>query len=194
MKSKASTLKLQLILLVVLRVMIGCHLFIMGITQIVHPEWPSLAFLLETNGNMPRLSHLITSNLNVLCAADFLITWVLITLGLGLILGVSSRRAVFAGAVLLVLYYLVLPNYIGVAIGVPQEGIFLIVNPSLFDALALILISITSVARKFGLGAIFDCRFKLLIISSQSKLENKRIPDIRRAHQEPLSYPLSKVS
>ena len=187
-------MKLQLILLVALRVMIGCHLLIKGITQIIYPEWPSLAFLLESKGNMPELSQLITSNLNVLCAADFLITRVWFTLGLGLILGLYSRRAVFAGAVLLVLYYLVIPSYIGLAIGVPQGGNYPLINPNLLLALALILISLTSVARKLGLDAFYNCRIKLLIISSQSKLESKRMPEIRRAHQEALSYPLSNVS
>ena len=194
MKSKAVTLKLQLILLVSLRVMIGCHLLIRGITQIIYPKWPSLAFLLESNLNMPEFSQLITSNLNVLCAADFLITWVWISLGLGLILGLYSRRAVFAGAVLLFLYYLVFPSYLGLAIGVPQGGNYPLINPDLLVALALILISITSVARKLGLDAFYNCRIKLLIISNQSKLKSKRMPDIRRAHQEPPSYSLSNVS
>lgn len=174
--------------------MIGCHLLIRGITQIIYPEWPSPAFLLESYGKLPELSQLITSNLNVLCAADFLNTWVWITLGLGLILGVYSRRAVFAGAVLLVLYYLILPSYLGLVIGVPQEVNYPLINPDLLVVLALILISITSVARKLGLDAFYNCRIKLLIISSQSKLESKRMPDIRRVHQEPLSYPLSNVS
>ena len=167
--------------MVALRVMIGCHLLIKGITQIIYPEWPSPALLLESYGDMPELFQLITSNLNVLCAADFLNTWVWITLGLGLILGVYSRRAVFAGAVLLVLYYLVLPTYLGLAIGVPQEGNYPLVNPDLFVALALIMISIKSVARKFGLGAFFNCRVKLHIISSQSKLESKRMPNYKES-------------
>ena len=194
MKNKASTLKLKLVLLLALRVMIGCHLLIKGITQIIYPEWPSMAFLLESDGNIPEFSQQITSNLNVFCAADFLNTGVLTMLGLGLILGRYSRRAVFTGAVLLVLHYLVLPNYFGLAIGVPQEGNFLLVNPDLFVALALILISITSVARKFGLDAFFECRIKRHIISSQSKLVSKRMPDTRIVHQEPPYYSLSNVS
>ena len=194
MKNKASTLKLQLILLVALRVMIGCHLLIKGITQIIYPEWPSMAFLLESDGNMPELPHQITSNLNLFCAADFLNTGVLTTLGFGLILGRYSRRAVFTGAVLLVLHYLLLPNYFKLVIGVSQVGNYPLVNPDLFVALALILISITGVARKFGLDAFFDCRVKLHIISSKSKLESKRMPSIRRAHQETPSYSLSNVS
>lgn len=194
MNSKETRLKVQLLLVVALRFMIGCHLLIKGITQIIHPEWPSLAFLLDSKENMTELSLLITSNLNVLCAADFLITWVLIILGLGLILGIYSRRAVFAGAVVLGLYYLVLPASIGLAIGLPQEGNYSLVNPDLLVALALILISIASVAKKFGLNALFDCKIKPQILSNRYELKNRRTPDIRRAHQESLSYPLTNAS
>lgn len=194
MKSKASTLKLHLNYMVSMRVMIGCYLLIKGITQIIFPKWPSPVFLLESDGNMSELPHQITSNLNVLCAADFLNTGVLTMLGLGLILGRYSRRAVIAGAVLLIVYYLVLPTYFGLAFSVPQEGDYPLVNPDLFVALALILISIKSVARKFGLDALFESRVKRHIISRQSKLEGKRIPDIRRVHQESPLYPLSNVS
>ena len=52
----------------------------------------------------------------VLNAVDFLNTWGLIAIGLGLILGLFTRAAAISGAILLFVYYLNNPPLIGLGI------------------------------------------------------------------------------
>ena len=83
---------------------------------------------------------------------DFLNIWGLILIGLGLILGISIKSAAVSGMVLLGLYYLAHPPFVGMDIGIPLEGHYLIVNKTLVEIFAL------GVIVFFPAGSVFRLR------------------------------------
>lgn len=145
-------------LLVALRFMIGWHLLYEGIVKLLKPEWSSLAFLRESQGLFAGIADWMVSNPGVLAVVDSLNTWGLILIGAGLILGLFTRTAAFAGAALLGLYYLFNPPFIGMATTIPMEGNYLIVNKNLIEATALLLIAVSPAARSFGLDTLFHIK------------------------------------
>jgi thiosulfate dehydrogenase [quinone] large subunit len=70
-----------------------------------------------------QVSSWIVSNSSILHVVDFLNTWGLIAIGLGLIVGLFTRVAAICGAILLMLYYLNNPPLIGMEYSIPTEGI-----------------------------------------------------------------------
>ncbi len=149
-------------MIILLRFLIGWHLLYEGISKLVHPGWSSLAFLAESKWILSGFAEWITSNQGVLNAVDLLNTWGLIAIGLGLILGLFTRWAAIAGTVLLALYYLFLPPFIGMETTAPQEGNYLIVNKNLIEAVTLLLIAVSPAARNFGLDMLFGKRETLM--------------------------------
>ena len=137
--------------LVALRFLIGWHLLYEGIFKLIHPDWSSLAFLAESKWIFSGIADWISGNIAVLNAVDLLNTWGLIAIGTGLILGLFTRPAAIAGTVLLMLYYLFNPPFIGMESLVPREGNYLIVNKTLIEAVVLLLLAVSPGARNFGL-------------------------------------------
>lgn len=158
MNKHMETPKWQTGLLVTLRFLIGWHLLYEGIFKLLRPEWSSIGFLEGTQWIFTGVADWITSNPGVLSAVDFLNTWGLIAIGLGLILGLFTRTAAIAGAALLGLYYLFNPPFIGMEMTGPAEGNYLVVNKNLIEAVTLLLIAVSPAARSFGLDTLFTRR------------------------------------
>jgi thiosulfate dehydrogenase [quinone] large subunit len=155
MNKQAEISKWQSYLLVALRFLIGWHLLYEGIYKLSHSEWSSIAFLGETKWFLGGVADWIISSPGVLNTVDFLNTWGLIAIGLGLILGLFTRTAGIAGCALLGLYYLFNPPLIGMSTAVPLEGNYLLVNKTLLEAVMLLLIAVSPAARRFGLDTLF---------------------------------------
>jgi thiosulfate dehydrogenase [quinone] large subunit len=68
---------------------------------------------------------------------DQLNIWGLILIGLSLILGFLSRPAIISGIILLAMYYLSHPPFVGIRYAVPSEGSYLIINKTLIELIAL---------------------------------------------------------
>ena len=160
MNNKPEISKWQSSLLVALRFLIGWHMLYEGIFKLVKPEWSSIAFLAESQWIFSGIADRIISNPGVLNTVDFLNTWGLIAIGLGLILGLFTRTAAIAGTSLLLLYYLFNPPFIGMDTTVPLEGNYLLVNKTLIEAVMLLLIAVSPAARLFGLDTLFFNRNK----------------------------------
>jgi len=154
MNNRIEISKWQSGLLVALRFLIGWHLLYEGVFKLFKPEWSSIAFLAESKWILSGIADWITSNQGVLNTVDFLNTWGLITIGLGLILGLFTRTAAIAGTVLLGLYYLFNPPFIGMGTSVPLEGSYLVVNKTLIEAVMLLLIAVSPAARLLGLDSL----------------------------------------
>jgi thiosulfate dehydrogenase [quinone] large subunit len=152
----SNELKWQTGILIALRFLIGWHLLFEGFSKLLHPEWSSYAFLVESKWIFSGIADWITSNQGILNAVDFMNAWGLTAIGLGLILGLLTRWAAFAGTFLLLLYYLFLPPFIGMDTALPQEGYYLIVNKTLIEATVLLLIALTPAAKKFGLDVLLE--------------------------------------
>lgn len=151
--------KLQLFTLVALRFLIGWHLLYEGIAKLTNPGWTSSGFLKESKWILSDLSQWIISNGSVLNVVDFLNTWGLIAIGLGLIMGLFTRLAAISGAILLFVYYLMNPPLIGLEYTVPFEGNYLIVSKTLIEAVALFALALFPTSSIFGMD-VFVTRFK----------------------------------
>lgn len=145
---------LQLIFLVLLRFLIGWHLLYEGIAKLMNPGWSSSGFLKESQWVLSGFARWIVSNPAILNAADFLNTWGLIAIGLGLIVGLCFRIAAISGFLLLVVYYMNCPPLIGLEYSLPGDGSNLIVNKTLIEAFALMVLALFATSRIFGLDAL----------------------------------------
>jgi len=148
----------QLTTLVLLRILIGWHMLYEGLAKLLMPNWTSASFLRESQWILSGFSNWIISNDGVLQAVDFMNTWGLIAIGLGLIVGLFTRLAAYAGAFLLLIYYMNNPPMIGLEYSLPSEGNYLIVSKTLIEAAALLFLGSFPSGKFFGLD-IYMSRF-----------------------------------
>jgi len=131
---------IQLWMLVILRVTIGWHFLYEGFSKIYTPGWTSAGYLEVSRWIFADFFKWIAANPTALQIVDFLNIWGLILVGLGLMLGCFTRIASIGGMVLLLLYYLANPPFVGLDFGVPTEGSYLVVNKNLVEFFALAVI------------------------------------------------------
>ncbi len=158
MKSTKTFTTFQLTALVLLRILIGWHILYEGVSKLLMPNWTSALFLRESQWVLSGFSNWIISNDGVLSVVDFLNTWGLIAIGAGLILGLFTRLAAYAGMGLLFMYYLNNIPLIGIEYSMPAEGNYLIVSKTLIEAVALLVLAVFPTGSAFGLD-IFISRF-----------------------------------
>lgn len=148
--------KVQLFWLVSLRVLIGWHFLYEGLVKLVNPNWSGVGYLLDSQGWFKELFYWFASSPEILKTVDFLNIWGLIAIGLGLILGLFTRAALFGGIALMAMYYLSHPPFIGLQYSLPMEGSYLIVNKTLIELAALAVLFVFPANRIIGLdGLIF---------------------------------------
>ncbi|MBN1273715.1 MAG: DoxX family protein [Candidatus Aminicenantes bacterium] len=128
---------MQLTALVVLRILIGWHFLYEGIAKLLNPYWTSAGFLSDSKGFLSGFFSWIAETPSVLKVVDFLNIWGLIAIGVALIAGFFTRTAVVSGMVLLLLYYLANPPFIGYSYTSPAEGNYLFVNKNLIEMFSL---------------------------------------------------------
>ena len=133
---------MQRTVLVALRLLIGWHILYEGFSKLLIPNWSSVSFLNESKWILSGFSKWIVASSGVLHVVDFLNTWGLIAIGLGLILGLFTRAASITGAILLFVYYLNNPPLIGLEYSIPSEGSYLIVSKTLIESMALVVLAV----------------------------------------------------
>ena len=144
----------QLVTLVALRFLIGWHLLYEGFSKLLSPNWTSAGFLKESQWIMSGFAQWVISNNGVLNVVDFLNTWGLIAIGIGLIMGLFTRTAAIAGALLLFMYYLNNAPITGIEYSIPSEGDYLIISKTLIEAVALFALAVFPTGSIIGLDAI----------------------------------------
>ncbi len=127
------------IILTTIRILIGWHFLYEGLSKLFSPYWSASSYLSESSWILSGFFHRIAENPSVLNIVDFLNIWGLILIGLGLFLGVFTRIAGGAGILLLLLYYIVYPPFIGYLGEYTGEGHYLIINKILIETAVLIL-------------------------------------------------------
>jgi len=152
--------KIQQNTLLVLRLLIGWHILYEGIIKLINPEWSSLGFLSQSQWILTGFANWVISHEGVLKVVDILNTWGLIAIGTGLILGLFTRVAAYAGAVLIFIYYLNNPPFLGIENSGALEGNYLIVNKNLIEVAALILLGVFPSSAVLGLDALIK-KYKL---------------------------------
>jgi thiosulfate dehydrogenase (quinone) large subunit len=160
MKPQSNFSGMQLATLFLLRMLIGWHILYEGLAKLLNPQWSSLSFLSQSNGILEGFARWVTSNPGVLNTVDFLNTWGLIAIGLGLMLGLFARTAALFGAALLFVYYLNSPPMVGVEYVLPVDGNYLIVDKTLIESVALCILALFPTSRIIGLDALISrCKY-----------------------------------
>ena len=72
----------QLLILVVLRVVIGWHIFYEGLSKLLNPSWSSLGYLMDSKGIFAEFFYTLASNPSLLKVVDLLNAWGLLIIGL----------------------------------------------------------------------------------------------------------------
>jgi thiosulfate dehydrogenase [quinone] large subunit len=144
----------QMATLVVLRVLVGWHFLYEGLSKLTTPGWSASGYLTQSRGPLAGLFHGLAANPNVLASVNLLNQWGLTAIGLGLILGCFTRLASAAGLVVILLFYLCNPPFVGYYYAIPTEGSYLVVNKNLVEAAALAVIFATGSGRAAGLDRI----------------------------------------
>ena len=159
MKENKIYTPMQIYVLVALRLLIGWHLLYEGFSKLLIPNWSSLGFLKESRWVLMGFSNWIISHAGILNAVDFLNTWGLIAIGIGLILGLFTRVAAISGAILVFIYYLNNPPLIGLEYSVPSEGSYLVISKTLIESVALVALAVFPSGSFAGLDMLI-CRFR----------------------------------
>ncbi len=155
MKNENKYSCLQVTFLVLLRFLIGWHILYEGFAKLMNSNWSAANFLKESQWILSDFAQWIVSNPAVLGAVDFLNTWGLIAIGLGLILGLFFRVAAISGALLLLVYYLNCPPLVGIEYSLPVDGNNLIVDKTLIEAAALVVLALFPTGKIFGLDGLW---------------------------------------
>jgi thiosulfate dehydrogenase (quinone) large subunit len=147
--------------LVALRVLIGWHFLYEGMVKLANPNWSSAAYLLDSQGWFKGVFYWMADNPALLNIIDFLNIYGLVAIGTCLILGLITPVAITGGVILLALYYLSHPPFTGLKYGLPTEGSYLLVNKTLIEMVALIILAYFPTGRYIGLDRlIFKTKMK----------------------------------
>jgi len=137
----------QFFLLLGLRVVIGYHFLFEGFNKLFASAWSSGAYLSQAKWIFSDLFISLSSSPAFVGISDLLNIWGQIFIGLGLILGLFTRTAAYAGAVLILLYYITYPPFI--------EG-YIFVDRNLLELFGLLIIAVFSAGQIFGIDAIIS--------------------------------------
>jgi thiosulfate dehydrogenase [quinone] large subunit len=143
-----------MIAITVLRVFVGWHFLYEGIAKLTAASWSSAGYLRQARGPFAEMFRGLASQPNMLANADLITMWGLTIVGLCLILGLFTRLASLAGIGFVLLFYLAAPPFVGYFYSIPSEGSYLIVNKTLVELSALVVILLTGSGRFAGLDRI----------------------------------------
>ena len=135
-------------MITILRVAIGWHFLYEGISKVVQGNWSASGYLLHTSGIFSGFYHFLAGSPAILRSTDLLNMFGLVLIGLALFIGLFSRLASLAGAVLLVFYYFAYPPF-GNPMLNPSDGHLFIVDKIFLEATALVFLLIY---RESGFG------------------------------------------
>jgi uncharacterized membrane protein YphA (DoxX/SURF4 family) len=142
---------IQIGALTALRIVVGWHFLYEGIAKLMTTDWTSQGYLTVSKWIFAPLFHWIAATPPALALVDLLNMWGLVFIGLGLMLGALTRIAAVSGMVLIFLYFLANPPFIGMDFGVVTEGNYLIVDKNLVEFFALAILAIFSNSAYLGL-------------------------------------------
>ena len=146
--------RLQAIAFVILRVIIGWHFLYEGIAKMLKPNWSASGYLMQSRGMFAGLFHWMAANQNILDVVNQMNMWGLTLIGLGLVLGCFTRLASLAGILVIALFYVCNPPFVGYFYSIPMEGNYMIINKNLVEAAGLIVVLVTNSGKFFGIDQI----------------------------------------
>lgn len=138
--------------------------FYAGITKVLDPNWSAAGYLKGAK-TFAGFYNLFL-NPQVLPIINFLNEWGLTLVGVALILGVFTRLSSFFGAVLLMLYYFPIMNYLPVGAVSPIMSYFpfnlplyldthsFLVDSHVLEALAVLVVGAFQAGRTWGIDSL----------------------------------------
>jgi uncharacterized membrane protein YphA (DoxX/SURF4 family) len=141
----------QSVFLVLLRIFVGWHLLYEGIAKMLIPDWTSAGYLENSRWIFSGFFRALAASEGAVQVVDLLNVWGLTLIGLALLLGLFTRYASLAGMVLLSLYYVANPPFLGTDFGIPLEGQYLFINKTLIEIVALGVLFVFPGGLYFGL-------------------------------------------
>ena len=170
-----------LFLIVILRVIIGWHFLYEGVSKILMGTWSAAPFLESSRWLLADIFHAIVANPTLLKTVDLLNMWGLTLIGLALLLGLFTRLASISGILLLALYYVANPPFIGMDFGLQTEGHYLLINKNVIEMFALLAVAIFPTGLSWGLDRLVFAR---KIAKKQNSAANENVgataPSIER--------------
>jgi thiosulfate dehydrogenase (quinone) large subunit len=146
--------RVQMTAVVLLRVLIGWHFLYEGIAKLTSSGWSAAGFLLQSRGPFADVFRWMAADPEVLAVVNQMNMWGITLIGLGLLLGCFTRLASAAGILLILLFYLCNPPFVGYYYSIPTEGSYLVVNKNLVELAALAVVLVTGSGRVAGLDRI----------------------------------------
>ena len=146
-----------------LRVAVGWHLLYEGVVKLAAKNWTSAEYLRDATWMFADTFRRLADSPEMLRVVDLLNVWGLTLIGLALVLGFLTRLSAGLGAVLIALYYLANPPFIGLQ-GMAGEGSYLIVNKNLVEIVCLVVLLLLPRTWMYGIDhllAAFRGRRKL---------------------------------
>ena len=124
-------------LLTLLRIAIGWHFLYEGHAKFLSGDWTSAGYLEASRWIFGGAFRWMAAHPAVVTLVDAVNIGGQILIGLLLVTGTLTRAASLAGAALLLLYYVANPPLVGVGLGVPADGHYLVVDRNLIELLTL---------------------------------------------------------
>ena len=140
--------------IVVMRVAIGWHFLYEGLAKLQAPAWSAAGYLQQSRGPFASFFRSLAADPNLLSWVNPVTMWSLVAVGLGLVLGCFTRLASLGGMLLILMFYLCNPPFVGYFYAVPAEGSYLVVNKNLVELLALVVVFLTRSGHVAGLDRI----------------------------------------
>ncbi len=150
--------RFQTAALVTLRLVVGWHICYEGLAKLLDPYWTSAGYLAGAQWWFRPWFIELAASPTAVTLIDAVNAWGLTAIGLLLMVGTLNRVAAIAGMVLLALYYLAAPPFVGLRYAMPAEGSYVIVNKVLIELVALWVLCAFPTARVFGLDALLARR------------------------------------
>ncbi len=141
--------------LFLLRVLIGWHLLYEGLIKLTDPAWSAAGFLKASQGPFSWFFLFVANNKAWLGIVEVINEWGLTIIGALLMVGLFTRVTAYAGMLLLLTYYLCTPPLAGLSYTAPSEGNYLVVNKTLIEAVALLIVALFSKENDLGLDILF---------------------------------------
>ena len=146
---------LQQFFLLLLRVTVGWHFLYEGYVKVAEGSFNAAGYLAAVPGPFSGMFDAIVQSSGMLAAANFIMSWGLLIVGLCLVLGFFARPAALITAIMLLLFYMSNPPLIGVQ-SMAGEGHYLIVNKNLVEFAAAMVLAVFPSGIIYGLDLLFD--------------------------------------
>ena len=135
------SIKLNTWIFTAIRIFVGWHFLYEGLIKLFSPNWSAAPYLLESTWVFSDFFKSLALNPDLLTIVNFLNTWGLILIGLGLFFGLLTRISAISGVILLSFYYISHPPFVGIDFTGNVEGSYIWVNKIFIEGVILIMIS-----------------------------------------------------